>query len=93
MEELNGVTIYWLISIGLIIGYLIDLILGKKGVSLAVNLVGGLAGSVIIGIIAILFQLYGALAYATIGSIALLFLVNVFNMEPEYEETAGLTKK
>lgn len=93
MEELNGVTIYWLISIGLIIGYLIDLILGKRGMNLVGNLIGGLAGSVIIGIIAISLQLYGALAYATIGSIALLFLVNVFNMEPEHEETAGLTKK
>ncbi|MEX0647396.1 MAG: hypothetical protein WEA56_13245 [Balneolaceae bacterium] len=79
MEEINAVTLYWLISIGLLIGYIMDLVMIKRGVGLIGNLAGGIVGSVIIGVSVISLNLYGPLVYAAIGSIAFLFLVNVFS--------------
>jgi hypothetical protein len=93
MEELNGVTIYWLISIGLIIGYIMELIMGKRGMSLTANLIGGVIGSLIIGILAIILNLFAALVYAAIGTIAFLFLCNIFNLHPEEKRRAGVAKK
>lgn len=83
MEELNGVTIYWLISIGLLVGYITDLVMIKRGIGTAGNLIWGSVGSVLIGVIAILFNLFGPLIYAALGSIAFLFLINVFSFHPE----------
>ena len=79
MEELNSVTIYWLISIGLLVGFIIDLIMIKRGIGMIGNIVGGAAGSVIIGVCSILLNLYAPLIYAAVGSIAFLFLINVFS--------------
>lgn len=93
MEELNGVTIYWLISIGLLAGYFIDLLLGKRGMNLAGNLIGGVIGSVVIGVVAILLGLYGALMYAAVGVVAFLFLVNIFSIDPSHKESAGFSKQ
>ncbi|MDX1641453.1 MAG: hypothetical protein R3220_07130 [Balneolaceae bacterium] len=80
MLELNGVTIYWLISIGLLVGFIIDLAMIKRGIGMIGNVVWGAVGSVIIGVAAIWLNLYAPLLYATVGSIAFLFLVNVFSI-------------
>jgi hypothetical protein len=79
MEELNAVTIYWLISIGLLVGLIIDVVMIKRGIGLIGNIVGGAIGSVIIGISAIVLNLFAPLIFAAIGSIAFLFLINVFS--------------
>lgn len=83
MEELNSVTIYWLISIGLFIGFVMDLIMIKRGIGMAGNIIGGVAGSLLVGIAVIAIGLVGPLVYAALGSIAFLFLVNVFSFHPE----------
>lgn len=83
MEELNGTTIYWLISIGLLIGYIMDLVMIKHGVGLIGNITGGVLGSVVIGVSVIAIGMYGPLVYAAIGSVTFLFLVNVFSMHSE----------
>ncbi len=82
MEELNGVTIYWLISIGLLVGFIIDMIMWKRGISLIGNVVFGAIGSLIIGVAVISLNMYGPLIYAALGAIAFLFLVNVFSFHP-----------
>ncbi len=79
MEELNSVTIYWLISIGLLVGFIIDLVMIKRGIGMIGNIIGGAAGSVIIGICSIMLNLYAPLIYAAVGSVAFLFLINVFS--------------
>ncbi len=79
MEELNAVTIYWLISIGLFVGFVIDIVMIKRGVGMISNLIGGAAGTIIIGVSAILLNLFAPLILAAIGSIAFLFLINVFS--------------
>lgn len=88
MEELSGVTIYWLISIGLLVGFVIDLIMMKRGISLIGNVIWGAVGSVIIGVIMIVLNVFGALIYAAVGSIAFLFLINVFSFDQEHKDSA-----
>ena len=88
MEELNGVTIYWLISIGLLVGFVIDLVMMKRGISLIGNVVWGAVGSVIIGVIMIVLNVFGPMIYAAVGSIAFLFLINVFSFDQEHKDSA-----
>jgi hypothetical protein len=88
MEELSGVTIYWLISIGLLVGFVIDLVMMKRGISLIGNVVWGAVGSVIIGVIMIVLNVFGPLIYAAVGSIAFLFLINVFSFDQEHKDSA-----
>ncbi|WP_340103390.1 hypothetical protein [Rhodohalobacter sp. 8-1] len=88
MEELSGVTIYWLISIGLLVGFVIDLIMMKRGISLIGNVIWGAVGSVIIGVIMIVLNVFGPLIYAAVGSIAFLFLINVFSFDQEHKDSA-----
>lgn len=88
MEELNGVTIYWLISIGLLVGFVIDLVMTGRGISLIGNVFWGAVGSVIIGVSMISLNVYGPLAYAGVGAIAFLFLVNVFSFDQEHKDSA-----
>ncbi len=88
MEELSAVTIYWLISIGLLVGFVIDLIMMKRGISLIGNVFWGAVGSVIIGVIMIVLNVFGPLIYAAVGSIAFLFLINVFSFDQEHKDSA-----
>lgn len=82
MEELNLVTIYWLISIGLLVGFAMDLIMFKRGVGLIGNIAGGVIGSVVIGVLLIMLGMYAPLIYAALGAVVFLFLVNVFSFHP-----------
>ncbi|MEX1012039.1 MAG: hypothetical protein WDZ29_08255 [Balneolaceae bacterium] len=91
MEELNGVTIYWLISIGLLIGYFVDLLMGKRGMHLTGNLISGVVASLLIGIIGITFSVYGSLLFAAIGTVAFLLIVNLFSTHPEEKATVGIS--
>lgn len=88
MEELNGVTIYWLISIGLLVGFVIDLLMMKRGIALIKNVVWGAVGSVIIGVVMIVLNVFAPLIYAALGSIAFLFLFNVFSFEQNHKSSA-----
>ncbi len=90
MEELNSVTIYWLISIGLLIGLIIDLIMIKRGIGLIGNVLWGAAGSVIIGISVISLNLFAPLVYAAVGSVAFLFLINVFSFRTEDDNEVSM---
>lgn len=88
MEEFNAATIYWLISIGLLVGYIMDLVMIKRGVGLKGNIAGGVFGSVITGITVMYLGLYGPLIYAAVGAITILFLVNVFSFHQEHKAEA-----
>jgi len=92
MEEINGVTIYWLISIGLLIGYIIDLIMGRRGMHLSGNLAGGVVGSVVIGLAALYLELFGALILASIGTVSFLFLVNIFSTHARQNNETKIAK-
>lgn len=86
MEELNGVTIYWLISIGLLVGLFVEIFLMKRSIGLIRNAIWGAVGSVIIGVAMILLNMFSPLIYAALGSVAFLFLINVFSFEEVHKE-------
>lgn len=86
MENLTPVNLYFLFSIGLLVGYVVDLIMGKRAMGTIGNLISGVAGSLTIGAITFLFDVVGPLVYAAIGSMLLLFLINIFSIHSDEEE-------
>ncbi|MDR9416068.1 MAG: hypothetical protein RI564_07280 [Gracilimonas sp.] len=79
------------ITIGLVIGWLSRIITKERGVtmlpSLAFGVLGALAGTMIVQFLG----LAGAAFYAAVGSIGMLFTVNVFRQDkPIFSETEPL---
>jgi len=56
------------------------------------NLIVGVIGSLVVGTTAILYNLFGALIYATMGTSAILFLINVFNIEPKEARSTDISR-
>ncbi|PAU94821.1 hypothetical protein CK503_04945 [Aliifodinibius salipaludis] len=83
MEELNGTMIFWLISVGLIAGALTKVSIWKKGVELVPNLIAGVAGAVVIGSSAVMINMPGSLMFGFLGSLAVLFIMNVFYLQSD----------
>lgn len=86
MEELNGATIFWLITLGMLLGASAKLVMGSKGLSMTSNLIGGIVGTLIVGGIGIELQMPGSLLFGILGSLSILFLGNVFFVAGEMEE-------
>lgn len=86
MEMLDTATIFWLIAMGLVIGGALKVALGSKGLGLIPNLVGGVLGAVTVGFIGISIQFAGSMFFAMLGCIVILFLANVFNVQPEGQD-------
>lgn len=83
MEELNGTMIFWLIALGMVAGAITKVSIWKQGVELVPNLIAGVIGSVIVGSLAIAINLPGSLAFAFLGSLAILFILNVFHLQSD----------
>lgn len=83
MEVLDGTTFFWLLTIGMMAGAIANVSIWKKGVKLTTNLMFGIAGSVIVGGLTIALQLPGGLLYGFLGSLSILFILNVFHLQPE----------
>jgi len=83
MEAINGTTIFWLIALGMVAGAAIKVIIWNRGVELVPNLIAGVIGAVIVGCISIAMQFPGSSVIAFLGSLAILFILNVFNLQPE----------
>ena len=83
MEELNGTMIFWLISVGLVAGALIKVGIWKQGVELVPNLIGGVIGAVVIGSVAVMVGMPGSLVFGFLGSMAVLFIMNVFYLQSD----------
>jgi hypothetical protein len=78
MEVLNGTTIFWLIALGLVVAGLTKLVLWSKGADLKLNLLFGVTGSILLGSISIVLQMPGSFLFAMLGSLSILFILNVF---------------
>ncbi len=90
MHELDGATIFWLITLGMLTGSILKLFLGeKRGLGMMTNIIGGVLGSLVVGIIAIKIQMPGSMLLGLMGTMAILFLANVFFMaEDEHPHEA-----
>lgn len=83
MEELNGTLIFWLISIGMVAGALTKVSIWNQGVELVPNLIAGVIGALVTGSVAIFVGLPGSLVFAFLGSLAVLFILNVFYLQSD----------
>lgn len=79
MEIVNGATIYWFISIGLMLGLITGVVIGTEGMSVYKNLFWGVISANIMGFIGISAGLGDGLLFSFVGTLAYLFLVNVFH--------------
>ncbi|HLR32620.1 MAG TPA: hypothetical protein VK074_09025 [Fodinibius sp.] len=85
MELLDGATTFWLFTIGLLVGGTMKVAMWNTNVSLLANLAAGVSGSIVVGGLTAVLQLPGGILFAFLGSLAILFILNVFNMA---EQTA-----
>lgn len=83
-----GAQLFWIITIGLILGY-VSYFLHYES-DLAVNLVPsvliGMLGALIGGGAAFLFRFDLPTAYAIVGSIGFLFIVNAFRQKDDWKK-------
>lgn len=83
MVVLDGTTIFWLIAIGMVAGAIAKLAMWNTTIGLVPNVVAGTLGSVVVGGVMVLFDLPGGFMFALLGSICILFMLNVFYQERE----------
>lgn len=86
MDQIDGATIFWLIACGMLAGGLIKLILGNKGLGIGMNLLLGIGSTVIVGCCGMALQIGAGTLLGILGSLAVLFISNVFFIEPELQE-------
>jgi uncharacterized membrane protein YeaQ/YmgE (transglycosylase-associated protein family) len=88
MENLTPVNLYFLFSVGLLVGFAVDLVMGKRALGTLGNLASGVLGSIIIGAICFVLDIVGPLVYAALGSMLLLFLINIFSIHSDKQSAA-----
>lgn len=81
MEALSGTLVFWFISVGLVVGALTKVLVWNRGVKLVTNLVAGVLGAVVVGAISVFLEFPGSLIFALVGSISILFILNVFHAQ------------
>lgn len=81
MYATTGEILFWIFSIGLVVGFTSNLIFGEQGVSLPVSLGMSLLGAFVLGGIALISGLPGVLTFGLFGSICFIFICNVFQQE------------
>ena len=83
MDVLSGTIIFWLIAIGMVAGAMVKVSIWKKGVELVPNLVAGVIGSLVVGVISVFLEFPASLLMGFLGSLAILFILNVFHLQSE----------
>lgn len=78
-----GAKIFWMISIGLILGYASYFVFMKYSIRLGLSLFLSTLGAVLVGMIAYYFAFDLPLMYAVLGGILFLFLANAFLSQEE----------
>ncbi|NGP87542.1 hypothetical protein [Fodinibius halophilus] len=83
MEVLDGTTIFWLIALGMVVGALAKLAMWDTTIDMVPNLAAGVAGSLVMGGVTVSLQLPGGFLFAMLGSLSILFILNVFHQQSE----------
>ena len=83
MEVLDGATIFWLIAQGMLVGAITKVTMWNTTVDIIPNIAAGVAGSLVVGGITVALSLPGGLVFAMLGSLSILFILNVFHQETE----------
>jgi len=83
MEVLDGATIFWLIAQGMLVGALVKVTMWNTTVDIIPNIAAGVAGSLVVGGITVALNLLGGLLFAMLGSLSILFILNIFHQQTE----------
>jgi len=83
METLSATTIFWLIALGGITGWLVGYLMGHEGRSKYSNIIWGVLGSLIVGLAALWVGMSGVLLFALMGTLGTLLIVNAFHSHHE----------
>lgn len=81
MEVLDGTTIFWLLALGMVVGAVTKLAMYNTTIGLVANVLSGIMGSIVVGSIMIAMNLPFGLVFAFLGSLGVVFIVNVFHVE------------
>lgn len=92
METLSATTIFWLLVLGATTGWIVGYIIGKEGITLTSNVIWGTIGAPIVDVCALYVQVSGVLVFSLLGTLAMLFLVNVFHLH-HVEDITGDIKR
>lgn len=82
-----GTLVFWMLVIGLTVGYTGFLIFGERGIAMIPSIATGSAGALVSGVISILIQVFNPLVFAMLGAIGFLFIINSFRQK---ERTEGV---
>ncbi len=94
MEQVTGEAVFWLLSLGAIVGWLAQQFMGEdEGFGMIPNLVLGAIGSTVTGMLAISIALPGSLLFGFLGCMAILFLANVFSVGDHHHNGVEISKK
>ncbi|HKL18632.1 MAG TPA: hypothetical protein VJ905_06675 [Halalkalibaculum sp.] len=85
MENLDGTTLFWLVTVGMLIGAAAKVVMWNKGLTITTNIIAGVLGTVIVGGIGIELQVPGSMMFGVLGGLAILFIANVFFLQDEHE--------
>lgn len=92
METLTATTIFWLLVLGSTTGWITGYLIGHEGITLGSNVIWGLVSAPVIGICALYLELSGVLVFAFIGTLATLFLANVFHVHHVEDITGDIDR-
>lgn len=81
MEVLDGTTIFWLLALGMVVGAVTKLAMYNTTIGLVPNVLSGIIGSIVVGAITVALDLPFGLLFAFMGSLGVVFIVNVFHIE------------
>lgn len=81
MEVLDGTTIFWLFALGMVVGAVVKLAMYNTTIGLLPNVLSGIIGSIVVGAITVAMNLPFGLLFAFMGSLGVVFIVNVFHVE------------
>lgn len=79
MSAISGTAIFWFVAQGMVIGWIFGKVVRHEGVTLNANVLWGILASVLTGSMGILMGHGDGLIFALAGTLAILFLVNVFH--------------
>ncbi len=83
MEAFDGTTIFWLLALGMLTGAVVKVAMWNTTIDIIPNLAAGIAGSIIVGGLTVALGLPGGLLFAFLGSLSILFILNVFHMKSQ----------
>lgn len=94
MEQITGESVFWLLTLGALVGWLAQQFVGQgQGFGMVPNLVLGAVGSIISGLLAISINMPGSLLFGFLGCLTILFLANVFSMGDHQHNKIEINKK